>query len=513
MRSIVLEIPDWPVVAYLRSLGDGAVGRTAAAQPIAIVRGNIVVACSPAARAEGVQIGRRRRDAQARCPELTIVAEDPARDQREFLPAVRAAEEKAPGVHVVRPGLCALRARGPARYYGGEGAAVRVLQEALADLGLADVRGGVADGLFTAEQAARRAGGEDRVLIVPPGGSAPFLAPLPVAELDDAELADLLIRLGVRTLGAFAALDESQVLARLGERGVRLRSLAGGADSRPVTPRVPPPELERAIAFEPPLEVADQVAFAVRMTAEAFIAAVGTAGLVCTEVRIELTDERGGRSERVWQHPACFTAAEIVDRVRWQLEGASGDLSAPVAHVRIAPEAVDASSRHQPGLFGSGSDERLHHALSRVQALLGHHGVMTSTIGGGRWLAERQVLVPWGDRGPSSELRRRPWPGALPEPRPTTVFPRPVAVEVLAADGGPVEIDDRGLLNAAPDVLIADGMAAIVVAWTGPWPLREREWDTTRRRVAHRFQVVDSGQNAWLLIRENGSWWAEGRYD
>jgi protein ImuB len=174
---------------------------------------------------------------------------------------------------------------------------------------------------------------------------------------------------------------------------------------------------------------------------------------------------------------------------------------------------VDAANLHQPGLFGRGSDERLHHALSRVQALLGHTGVVTPAIGGGRWLAERQVLVPWGDRGPSPEVRIRPWPGSLPQPRPTTVFPRPVPVEVRGADGGPVEVDDRGVLNSAPDVLLTDGTTNTVVAWTGPWPIKEREWDATRCRRAERFQVLDDDQNAWLLVREDGRWWAEGRYD
>jgi protein ImuB len=88
-----------------------------------------------------------------------------------------------------------------------------------------------------------------------------------------------------------------------------------------------------------------------------------------------------------------------------------------------------------------------------------------------------------------------------------------VPVEVRAADGGPVEVDDRGVLNSAPDVLLTDGTTNTVVAWTGPWPIKEREWDATRRRRAERFQVLDDDQNAWLLVREDGRWWAEGRYD
>src|SRR5690606_35733674 len=113
-------------------------------------------------------------------------------------------EELAPGVQLLQPGLCALRARGPARFYGGEAAAATVLVGALADAGLADVRAGIADGAFTAEQAARAGTRpEDPLRIVPPGESAAFLAPLPVTALED-DVVDLFARLGVRTLGQVA---------------------------------------------------------------------------------------------------------------------------------------------------------------------------------------------------------------------------------------------------------------------------------------------------------------------
>ena len=122
MRSLVLWFPDWPVTALTRA-GD----RDATAsppldpeRPIAVVEGNTVAATSAAARAEGVRSGQRRRDAQARCPGLVVIAADAGRDQRAFAPVVARIEQLAPGVQLVRPGLCALRARGPARFYGGE---------------------------------------------------------------------------------------------------------------------------------------------------------------------------------------------------------------------------------------------------------------------------------------------------------------------------------------------------------------------------------------------------------
>jgi protein ImuB len=570
VRSLVLWFPDWPVTALEREAGAAAEASAAAAagvrpgaeqqpgigagrgtrHPVAIVERNLIVACSATARAEGVRRGQRRRDAQARCPGLRLVNADAARDHRAFAPVVSLIEERAPGVQLVRPGLCALRARGPARYYGGEAEAARMLLGVLREAGLDEVRVGIADGPFTAEQAARSGtSAADPVFVVPAGGAAGFLAPLSVAVLDasamlgagaaDAkeagDLVALLARLGVQTLGGFAAMEPDRVRERFGERGVRFHALAAGQDSRPVQPRTPPPELEREVAFEPPLEIADQVAFAMRVTADEFVAGLGAVDLVCTELRVELTGDRGERSERVWLHPGSFDAAAVVDRVRWQLAedvGAGDDagrgLRSGVARVRISPEAVDAASHHAPALFGGGPEARVHHALSRVQAMLGHRGVLTPAIGGGRWLAERQVLVPWGDRderdrqsgGPSpgragglAAQRSRPWPGSLPEPLPATVFADPVPVDVRALGGELVDVDERGNVSAVPAFFVESGRRRGIEAWAGPWPVVERGWDAARARRAYRFQVVDADGGAWLLVCDGDAWTAEATYD
>lgn len=533
-RSLVVWVPDWPVVALVRD-GDDPLDPEL---PIAVFEKGAVAACSAAARAEGVRRGQRRRDAQARCPHLEVALADPVRDHRAFAPLIAAVEEAAPGVQLMAPGLVALHAKGPARFYGGEASAATVLAGAVEGLGVADVRVGVADGVFTAEQAARRgtrAG--DPVRIVPAGTAAGFLAPLPVTVLDDegAQVASLFARLGVQTLGQVAALGPDRLSERFGARGTRLHALASGGDPRRVTARTPPPELHREVVFEPPVELADQIAFALRMPAEEFTARLGDRGLVCTELRVVLTGERGDRSDRVWLHPGAFDAAAIVDRVRWQLAeqgaGAGGvgarGLRSAVATVRIEPEAVDAAAHHTARLFGSGPEERVHSALSRVQAMLGHQGVLTPEIGGGRWLAERQVLVPWGDvlgDVPGGVSRAhdtaRPWPGSLPCPLPTTVFAEALPVAVLDRDGDMVAVDARGEPTSDPVWLTAIGGGGGSSAprrgirqWAGPWPVIERGWDAARARRAHRFQVVDGEQVAWLLVCEEGAWHAEGVYD
>jgi protein ImuB len=428
-----------------------------------------------------------------------------------FLPVLRLLEELVPGIQPLRPGLVALRARGAARYYGGEEQAALRLIEALAEHAHPGARAGVADGLFTAEQAARLA---DPVRVVAQGGSRGFLAPLPVQVLGDEQITALLTKLGVRTLADFAALEVGHVRDRLGERGVRLHDLATGADSRPLTPQTPEPQLAREVVFDAPLAQAEQVAFAVRQTADAVTAALAEQSQVCTEVRIDLTDDDGAVNSRVWMHPTSFEASDLVDRVRWQLEQVAGAFAATervgagILEVRITPTRIDDSAHHQPGLFGQGPEQRMHHAVSRVQALLGHRGVVTPQVTGGRRLAERQLFQPWGDKTPHERNAALPWPGSLPTPHPSEVFSPPLPVRVTGADGAAPSVDERGVLSAPPARI--DDVA--ILGWAGPWPLRERSWDAERARTAQRFQIVDDSQRAWLVLWEDDSWWVEGRY-
>lgn len=513
IRSMVLWVPDWPVIAMLRTT------RLPLDAPVALLEKGRVFACSAAARAEGVKRGLRVREAQSRCTQLVIQQYDPVVDHRAFESVISAIEELMPGVQLLRPGRCAIRVRGPARYYGGEKPAGLALVGLLDGLAIPGARVGIADGPFTAEQAARTSTARNPVRVVPEGESAAFLAPLPVNLLELPALVTLLKRLGITTLEDFAALPADDVLGRFGETGAHLHALASGLDSRPVVPRVPPEELDVAVSFEPPLDRVDQVTFGFRASADRFIQQLVDARLVCTTLRVELDTENGELSERSWLHPRSFTAADVVDRVRWQLQG-SGEvdagLSSGIVRVRVVPEAVDAIGNHEVGLFGAGADERIHSGLSRVQSMLGHGAVVTPILSGGRTLADRQATVPWGDRPLLERTPAQPWPGRLPAPAPASVFPSPHPVHVYGPSGEDVSVDDRGTLSAPPAQFSPTGTGRDrrrITAWAGPWTVDERWWDLDNRTRAHRFQVVDAAGVAWLLVLDAAGWSAEARYD
>src|SRR5688500_4058547 len=110
VRTLVVWWPDWPIVAAGASL----------TEPVAVVHANRVVACSPGARGEGLTVGLRRRDVQARCPEVMILGDAPGGAAGAFEPVAAALEALTPRVQVVHPGCVALPTRGPSRYHGGD---------------------------------------------------------------------------------------------------------------------------------------------------------------------------------------------------------------------------------------------------------------------------------------------------------------------------------------------------------------------------------------------------------
>ena len=507
-RTLVAWVPDWPVVAA----GVGA------DVPAAVVFANRVVACSAAARAEGVARGLRRREAQARCPALTVLEPDPGRDARAFEPVVAAVAGFAPRVEVVRPGVVAVATRGPSRYFGGDGAlAARVAEAASSVLsaGAPGCRVGVADGAFAARLAARRG------LVVAPGGSAAFLAPFPVTALDRPELAGLLVRLGVVTLGAFAALPATDVLARFGPDGAVAHRLARGLDERPLAGHEPPPDFAVQVELDPPAHRVDTAAFAAKALADELHHALAARGLACTRVCIEAETEHGEHLARLWRADGALTPSAIADRVRWQLDGwISGTAGGAgptggLSLLRLVPDQVVPDDGRQLGFWGGTAEaaERAARALARVQGMLGPDAVVTAVPSGGRHPAERVTLVAWGDEREPSRPPGPPWPGQVPAPSPATVFAPPLVADVVASAGEAVGVTGRGAVTAAPARVSVDGGRwAAVEGWAGPWPVDERWWDVAGHRRRARFQVV-AGDAAWLLALEGGRWWAEASYD
>lgn len=523
-RVFGLWCPDWPAVAA------AAEADLSPDRPVAVLGAGRVIACSASARAVGVRREMRKRDAQSRCPQLTVVDADEGRDARLFEPVVAAVAELIPIVEVLRPGLLVLPARGVARYFGSEEVAAEKLTDVVSACGI-ESQVGIADELFTAIIAARRG------MVIPVGGGADFLAPLRISELavepsmcadDRIALVDLLWRMGLRTIGAFAGLTAGDVATRFGADAIYAHRTARARPQRPPSGQAPPPDLLVEHHCDPPVDRVDAAAFIGRRLSAQLHDVLAAASVACTRLTVQAVTDSGREYSRTWRCAQPLTPDATADRIRWQLEGwlsgrgAADRPDGPVVLLRLDPVEVIGSGAMQLGFTGGGLTggdgevaERVRRALVRVQGLLGGERVQVPLRSGGRGPGQQITLVPLGDELVAAADPTAPWPGQLPGPSPSILPMAPVTVRDV--EDRPVEVTGRGGFSAEPASLTWGSRTWMLSWWAGPWATDERWWSEAEEGSAGgsyaRAQVLLEDSRALLLHYQRGQWTVEGVYE
>ena len=92
----------------------------------------------------------------------------------------------------------------------------------------------------------------DALVVVPPGGEAAFLAPLPVSRLWGVgpQSRQALADYGVTTIGQLAALPDATLRRRFGSHGAELAQRARGIDRSPVIPSQAPKSIGHELTFD-----------------------------------------------------------------------------------------------------------------------------------------------------------------------------------------------------------------------------------------------------------------------
>lgn len=528
-RVIGLWLPDWPVQAAWIS---GAVQeRTYAASmvPIALFGANGVVDCSSAARRAGVRRGQARRHAQAICPNLITIDEDPARDAQEFEPVLERVEAVAAGVEALRPGLIVVNAYAPTRYYGSEEKAMELLLDATALPGV-DCSVGVADDIVTAVLAARRGAS------IPTGQGKKFRASVSLAELSaevalsfPEQLGEAWLDLGLHTLGDVARIPARDMATRFGVAGAKWRSIAECGAVELVSPREAPADLLVVYVADEVLTRVDMAAFAARTLAVQLHEKLRDHGLSCYRLAVSAVFDDQHELRRVWRCANPLDEATTADRVRWQLDGwmnrrtMAQQVGRGIVELRLEPLDVVVAGSVREALWGGADDasDRALRAATRVQSVLGTEAVTKPVLAGGRGPVERVYKVPVGEQArPDTSL----WAGAVPAPNPAMNHPA-ASVQVLDREGNPVVVTGRATLHSPPALLVWGAKRMAVTSWAGPWPVDERWWSPETAHRAARLQVVVAGDanesssmktsssvEAFLLIGQKGKWRIEGRY-
>mgnify|MGYP000845780511 FL=1 len=532
---MVLWIPDWPVNCLVVDLPPGGVG--------AVVHAKRIEVASASARRCGVRAGMSVREATYLCPELICLPRDPDREARAFNDVIDAFDTVAAGVECLRPGLARCRARGPARWAGGEEQAASLLVDAIEEAVGVECFVGIADGPLASVEAARAGRivpAEDTRFFLSGIGLSRALGCVPPSMRDrTSATVDLLASLGITSCADLLQLGRGPVLERFGDVGERLWILASGGDAAVLSSERAQADITVEYDIDGGGESVQTMTVPVIRAAEELAGRLYGAALVSHTLRIDVEDGGGGSRSRTWSGCDLSVPADIALRVRWTLTGWMACDQGPSGEARsIRLTACDPCPGSGPSALWGRSNRKsdVSRSAVRIQGLAGPDALLVPRVQGGYDPRSRIVMAPWGNQEP---LRSRvgAWEGAVAEP-PSTLFDTPIPVLLVAEPGagGDVRVDQRGSLTATPAYLLTKnggeglpgrllpsgeswecsqyspqlraGQRCRIRAIAGPWPVGGCWWSGERARAYMRATLED-GQVA-LLVWSGGEWMAEG---
>ena len=363
---------------------------------------------SLAAEAFGIHAGMRLGEALARCPELMLMAPDPAGVADLWERLLTRLESIGAAVEPERPGLACFDGRGLLRLHGGIDGVLRAARGALrlpARLGVAPTR-------FAAVAAATRSRPRRPELVgvggprFPPtrddarGCARTYLAPLPVALLRArpalAALPEALERLGIATLGEFAGLSREAVADRFGATGLAAHDLAAGGDT-PLRPRVPGEVLRESLEL-PDAGSGLQLERGLGLLIDRLLSRRERDGRTLRSVVVSAAlVERGG----TWRQGVVFREA-LADplRMRLALTPHLGRIPAPAQRLGLAVERFGPAAADQRVLLedpAAARASRLREAVRQARAAAGPEAALrVLTVDPDSRIPERRaVLTPF----------------------------------------------------------------------------------------------------------------------
>jgi protein ImuB len=256
-RVISLFLPHWPID---RCRGNSARSDRPFVFVTSIAGKRVITAANAAAAGEGIVPGMGLADARALRPDLDVGEADFTGNAVALARLARWCDRFSPWTAPYGADGIFLDVTGCAHLFGGEAALVAQLVERLARQGIA-CRAALADTLGAAWAIARFGGGI--VAVVPQGETQKALAGLPVAALRlEAEVAALLLRLGLRSIGELYALPRAALASRCGESVALRLDQALGLAPEPLSPLLPEKRYWSRRSFVEPVATQEAIAAA-----------------------------------------------------------------------------------------------------------------------------------------------------------------------------------------------------------------------------------------------------------
>jgi protein ImuB len=400
---VAVLLPRFSLLVALSGRRRELVGKPVALAP-EIGRAQFIGEASPAAEVHGVRAGMRLGEAMARCPQLVLVAPDPAGVAEAWEGVLVALESIGAAVEPGAPGAVCFDASGLLRLHGGiDGVLVAARRALERSARLAAAPSRFAALAAAAQTRARKpvvvGGGPLTTSMGQRRGAARFLAPLPIdlLGLDEraAALVEPLERLGIRTLGELAVLPRAKVADRFGAPGLVAWELAHGDGDVP-RPRTPRERLRERLDL-PESSSGPALERALALLVDRLLARRERRGRTIRSAVLEAVLVEGG----TWRERTVFREA-LADpaRMRLVLAPRLGALPAPAEALALTVERFGPPARDQRTLLDDSiavRRTRLREAVRQARAAAGPEAALRvlQVEPGSRVPERRAVLTPF----------------------------------------------------------------------------------------------------------------------
>ena len=276
----------------------------------------------------------------------------------------------------------------------------------------------------------------------------------------------------------------------------------------------PPQPIEASIDLDAGCDDLDLLTFHLKRAAETLCGRLATRGLAAAAVRLTLELDDHSRVAREVAFPRPTVAPRLIlDCLRLTLERDA--LSSPVRSCLLAVIDVVPARAEQLQLFARREAHRdptaLEHALARVRALLGPHGVVSPHPADSHRPEEQIRWEPFvGIAEPESSKRpRRRTTGTSLPPRPGPAL-RALPARVLLA---PIEAQVHSGHDHLPTFLAAANLRGVITTVSGPHRIEGAWWGAPYARDY--FTVTLGGRARYWIYRDltHNRWFLHGVFD
>jgi len=242
---------------------------------------------------------------------------------------------------------------------------------------------GLASSRVTAIMAART---QTNVKVVPPGQEQEFLAALPLHLLSvlipecDQPLLTTLYKWGIRVLGELSSLPKMELIARLGQAGLRLQKIATGEDVEAFPLILEEPRFEANQRLEWTLDALEPLTFILSKILEQLLLQLHRHGQAAQALHLTLQLENGSFYQRSLQLPLPIRNSKLLlSLLRLELQAHPPQMGIVNVSLRATP-ASPRLTQHSLLEAAQPNIEEMSKTLARLSVLVGKENIGTPVL-------------------------------------------------------------------------------------------------------------------------------------